>query len=87
MITPTEATASYRPEQAAVLDFVLTALVELQLLSNRELSERHINFGTRDRVVTLTEVTETEGERVRVRDCRRNARRGVCCRLVDRPNV
>jgi osmotically-inducible protein OsmY len=65
-ITPAEATTVYTPEQAAALDFGLTASVKLRLLFDRDVSGWQINVDTRDRVVTLKGVADTGGEKTRV---------------------
>jgi hypothetical protein len=63
--SPSELSAVYTPEQAAALDFGLTASIKLKLLLDREVSGRQINVDTCDRVVVLKGRIDSEAERAR----------------------
>jgi len=84
-ITPGEAAAAYTPEQAAVLDFGLTASIKLQLLFDREVSGWQIDVDTHDRVVTLTGVAHTDAEKAQAVGIARETH-GVAC-VVDQLSV
>jgi osmotically-inducible protein OsmY len=80
-ITPAEAATVYTPEQAAALDVGLTASVKLQLLFDRDVSGWQINVDTRDRVVTLEGVADTDADKARAVRIARETH-GVAC-VVD----
>jgi hypothetical protein len=63
--SPSELSAVYTPEQAATLDFGLTASIKLKLLLDREVSGRQINVDTCDRVVVLEGRIDSEAQRAR----------------------
>ena len=63
--TPSELAAVYTPEQAAALDIGLTASIKLQLMFDHGVSGRRINVDTKDRVVTLKGVIDTDKEKAR----------------------
>jgi hypothetical protein len=64
-IRPDEAATAFTPEQAVALDFGLTASIKLQLLFDREVSGWQINVDTRDRIVILKGVAESDAEKAR----------------------
>ena len=63
-VTPSEL-AAYTAEQAAALDVGLTASIKLQLMFDDHVSGRRINVETKDRVVTLKGVIDTDKEKAR----------------------
>lgn len=55
----------FTPEQAAALEFGLTASIKLQLLFDPEVSGRRINVDTCDRVVVLKGRIDSEADGAR----------------------